>query len=325
MGVILSAAPISTYLIVQGAGIDPTGTVDSTTAIQAIITAANTKLQPVYFPPGTFKISSALVVNSGTSIYGAGMFQTTIKQVSTTANAIQGVDVTYLTLRDFTVSGPNSGSGDGIKLTRSSDPNIPYCEFTNIQAVTFGNVGFFADAMIVSGFKNCQARSNGGDGFQLNATAGTNTSVTFTNCYSNANAGIGYEVDNGAYLEWSGCAADNNAGGGYALFNGQSCSLNGCGAEANTGVNLTLSGGIGNAVNGFWVNVNSGVGVSLVSGEVEATVTGAVENSTSGSPTAFLKTVAGTSLVAIMDKHTTANSFAAGTCFEILATGGTAH
>ena len=149
--------------------------------------------------------------------------------------------------------------------------------------------------------------------------------MSFDSCYSNDNSATGYELDSAVYCSLNGCAADNNAFGGYALYGAQACSLAGCGSESNTGAaNVLLSGGTGNTVSGLWVNNNTTIGVSLASGEVEATLTGCVENSAVGA-SAFIKTVTGTSCVVINDKHTTANSFASGTAYEILPTGATTH
>jgi hypothetical protein len=319
-----SAVP---WLNVTFYGADPANVRDSTTPIQNALNAALAAGGGVvYFPAGTYKTSAALTLKTGVTLQGAGENATTIKQNTAGAtHGLTGVDLSYVSVRDLTLSGPNSGSGNGINLTRSVNPNIPYCSFSNLQIATFGNAGFFSDTMIASTLSAVQARSNGGDGFQFNSTTGNTTSVALAGCFANANSGSGYELDSCVYCVLNGCASDNNLGGGYALFGAQSCTLNACGSEANTGNNVLLSGGIGNTVNGLWVNVNSGVGVSLASGETFATLNGCVENSVSGSPTAFIKTVAGTSCVITNDKHATANSFAAGTAFEIVATGGTAH
>lgn len=301
------------------------GTTDDTAAIAAALSAAGSAGGGVvYLPPGTYKISSALTIPSKVTIAGAGMDATTISQVTTSAHGITGTDVSKVTIRDLTINGPGSGSGNGVNLVRSGASSIPQCSFERVQAATFGNCGFKADVLIVSRFAGCTARSNGGDGFQLTSAAGNTTSTSLTSCYANTNAGIGYELDSCIYCSLTACAADHNAGGAYALFGGQSCTLTGCGAEANTGTNVLLQGGIGNTVNGLWVNVNAGIGVSLASGEVDATLTGCVENSPSGA-TAWIKTVTGTSCVVINDKHTTANSFAAGTAYEILFSGGATH
>lgn len=302
-------------------GADPTGAADSTAAIQAAINAASSVGSgTVYFPAGTYKTSSALVIYSGITLQGDGEGSTTVKQVTTTANGIQGVDVSYLAIRDLTLSGPGSGSGNGVSLTRSANSNIPYCEISNVQSATFGNCGFKADVLIVSHVSGCIARSNGGDGFQFTSTAGNTTSLSLDSCYANANTGTGYELDSAVYCSMSGCAADNNVGGGYALYGCQAVSLNGCGSESNTGTALLMSGGTGNSVHGLWVNVNKQYGIHVTASETFATLEGCVEFSASGA-TNFILTDAGTSCVVINDKHITANSFAVGTTYEALPTG----
>lgn len=89
-------------------------------------------------------------------------------------------------------------------------------------------------------------------------------------------------------------------------------------------VAVTLSGGTGNTVSGCAFTATSGTSISLAGGEAACTVTGAVEASPAGA-TAFIKTASGTSCIVVNDVHVTANSFATGTAYEILATGGTAH
>lgn len=303
---------------------DPTGTNDSTTALQnALNAAASNGGGNVYLPVGTYKISSPLNLKTGVTLRGAGIDAVTIKQYSSTAHGLEGTDLSYVGVRDLTLSGPAAGSGNGINLIRSANANIPYCNFVNVQAATFGNCGFFGDVFIVSRFAGCIARSNGGDGFQLDSSSGNTTSVSLESCYANANASAGYELDSAVYCALAGCASDGN-NIGYALYGAQACSIAGSGTESSTTIGLLLSGGIGNAVNGLWVNVNKEYGVHITAGETDATLSGLVENSASGA-TNFILTDTGTSSVIINPKNITANSFATGTAYTINSAGGTTH
>lgn len=63
--------------VVVGTGIDPTGVADSTTAVQAILTAASDH-GIVEFPAGTFKITSTLTMPNGVTVRGAGLGATTL-------------------------------------------------------------------------------------------------------------------------------------------------------------------------------------------------------------------------------------------------------
>lgn len=58
-----------TFVVMQGAGIDPTGVADSTSAIQAIIDANATAGAVYFFPAGLFKLTSALVLPAQDSIF----------------------------------------------------------------------------------------------------------------------------------------------------------------------------------------------------------------------------------------------------------------
>lgn len=57
-------------------GADPSGSTDSTAAIQAAVSAAQTSQRPVYFPAGTYKVSSPILIGGGSpgalKIYGDG-------------------------------------------------------------------------------------------------------------------------------------------------------------------------------------------------------------------------------------------------------------
>jgi parallel beta-helix repeat protein len=86
------------YSMIQGAvfnvldyGADPTGSADSTSAIQAAINAAQNGVSTVYFPAGTYKTSSSLNVTRPLSIVGAGSNCTNIKPTS----AITGPCLNY--------------------------------------------------------------------------------------------------------------------------------------------------------------------------------------------------------------------------------------
>ncbi|MCL6455063.1 MAG: glycoside hydrolase family 55 protein, partial [Alicyclobacillus sp.] len=57
-------------------GADPSGTKDSTTAIQNAVNAAGNRGGTVIFPPGQFLISSPITLQDGICITGSGMPQT---------------------------------------------------------------------------------------------------------------------------------------------------------------------------------------------------------------------------------------------------------
>lgn len=285
------------------------GAADDTEAVQAAVNACTEGGGgTVHLPAGTYRLTSAVWVNSGITLAGAGTAGTVLRQSSVTEDGIRGQDTEYVTVRDLTVAGPGTGRGNGIRLTRSAGPCVPYCAFERVRARQWGNCGFTGDTLIVSRFDGCVAEANGGDGFQLTSASGNTTSTAFTACYANANAGTGYELGQAVYCHLSGCAADGNSGGGYALYGCEAVVLAGCGAEANRGAAVLLSGGRGNAVTGLWVNVNAGCGVRLSGGESAATLTGCVERSAAGA-SHFILADPGTSVFAVNCAGITPSAF----------------
>jgi hypothetical protein len=98
------------------------GVTDDTAAIQAAITAAN-GVSPVYFPPGTYKITSSLINLSGKSLslIGAG----------STANPLNGHDAPYTPQTKIIWAGT---SGDMVKILGP----IGGCR---IEGITFDGAG----------------------------------------------------------------------------------------------------------------------------------------------------------------------------------------
>ena len=100
--------PISTKLAqtvsVIDFGADPTGSADSTTAIQNAINAAATTTGIVTFPVGTFKITAAIDLKGKyVTLQGAGMINTIIKASGTFTNMIDIFDTTDVTVSPFNI------------------------------------------------------------------------------------------------------------------------------------------------------------------------------------------------------------------------------
>lgn len=142
-----------------GTGIDPTGSADSTTAIQALITAAPNGAQ-IIAPLGVFQFSN-LTFDHGKSLRGAG-FQS-LRDATTTfgdsayatgtnfggtvfrSTATSGDAITFLTtgvnneggtLADFILIGPGSGTSVGIHIGTSTRSVLaPMCR--NVKVCNF--------------------------------------------------------------------------------------------------------------------------------------------------------------------------------------------
>lgn len=108
---------------VMAYGATGNGTTDDTTAIQAALTAAASG-GVVYFPPGTYLISTALAPSSGTRLTGAGALCTTIESTASSIFTLQPgthldrVEIDHLAL---TVTGHDLFSGANIARSTVHD------------------------------------------------------------------------------------------------------------------------------------------------------------------------------------------------------------
>lgn len=298
---------------------DTSGAKDAA-AIQAILTAN----KPAILGSGTFYINAALAMKTGGYLAGAGMGQTLINQVSTTAHGISALDASQLTIRDLLIGGPAAGSGNGINLAASVNSNVAYVDIENVVAGSFGNIGVHIDTAIVTHLRKVIASSNAGDGFQFSNTKGTPTSVSLDSCYANGNGASGYEFDGAAYCALNGCASDGNVNG-YAFFSCQGITLNGCGTERFTGAGWIFDACNGCHLNGARTFSGKTVVVHVTDGTKNQTITGLVETSPASGATSSILTDSGTSSVIINPTVVTAASYATGTAYVITGTGGTVH
>lgn len=103
-------------------GADPTGMTDSTVACQAAHTAAGAGT--VYYPPGTYLISSAITCSSGSIIEGGGP-GTIIKAANASnTNIFSGSGKSNVLFRNFKIDGNKanqSSNGWGIDLNNCTD------------------------------------------------------------------------------------------------------------------------------------------------------------------------------------------------------------
>jgi Pectate lyase superfamily protein len=219
-------------------GADPTATADSTAAIQAAINAANGQFGSiVFFPPGAYKITSALTTYPGVYIVGASSDATSIRQSSTTAACFSSVDLYDMQVRNINLKGPSTGSGAGFVSTLSANTNQEHISFCDVQIVNFGGTGLELENPIASRFSRVTSGNNGGHGFYIHGHSGiVGTSCSFISCYADTNALIGHWMQTMAYCAFVGCAADAN-GVGYQIDASQGISLVGCGAESQVAKN----------------------------------------------------------------------------------------
>ena len=296
---------------------DTTGATDGPVMNNLLAAGASIRLVP-----GVYYTNTGINPTANTSVKGPNRDICTIRQTDSTHTGFSWTSQNGVTLEGFTLVGTGSGTSAGIDATGSP---LDYTTIRNVKIQSWGGSGVNLSGNIVSRFEGVVSLLNGGNGFSLFSAP---TSTVFDNCYANANTLAGYRLANCHYVVLDGCACDNNKQGGFILSQCVACVVNGANVQSNTGTTeqFLMTGGTCNVVNGlFCDNTTVTQSVHLSSTETFATLTGLIEVSPGAGPTAFITTDAGTSCVVINDKHTTANSFAAGTAYEILPTSAVFH
>lgn len=216
-------------------GADPTGTADSTQAIQNAVNAAaaagattGSPSGTVYFPPGTYLISSTIVLPSTATnysmIYTGDSEETTILKQAPGANLnaimahadwINEISPAYggiVTIRNLSFFGNTSqtaGLGHGVVL-QSFWSSVEFCTFQNTKGdgLRFDSVSVrgnvtLASTMIENHVFRCQFRGYLGIGLHSNDPGGQITDGWVEDCIFTAGGSVtnslaGIQVDNSA-------------------------------------------------------------------------------------------------------------------------------
>jgi len=109
------------------------GTTDDTAAIQAAITANYNKC--IYFPAGTYKVTSSLTVTGAIFFRGDGRDQSIISWTSTTLDVISVASATAVHFQGLQFSGPASATAGAIITLAHSSSGVNY--FSSFQDCTF--------------------------------------------------------------------------------------------------------------------------------------------------------------------------------------------
>lgn len=132
-------------------GADPTGTVDSTTAIQNALNAHAGA--SVHIPAGTYKTITQLTVPSGTLLYGDGMKVSTIScSIGSINQIVTGGD--RVTLRDFTINVTSVGASSQVGGVNVLNSNYCVVEKLEISGVSWAGV-FIAGNSSYNVVQNC--------------------------------------------------------------------------------------------------------------------------------------------------------------------------
>lgn len=262
-------------VVVAGAGIDPTGAADSTTAIQAKIDAATAYGAPLYLPEGTYRVGT-LVYRNSLTLRGAGKDKTILKKLTTVSAGILsatpgvigsgGEPIQDLVLEDLTLDGDqlNSTAGTAAEgLLRAYSAARVACVRVRFRNSVGYGVGFQgvpndADAnkrgpVTDIYFESCDFLDNGryqGSALSMDGIDVKDAErITLVSCYASGNSDKGFNL-RGRFITLIGCHSDSN-GTGYD-FNSHNDPANGyahdsyvkafsCSAVGNTGGGFGVS------------------------------------------------------------------------------------
>lgn len=292
------------------------GVTDDTAAIQAALNS----LQVVYFPSPSCLISSALTVKSNQLLIGNNSNTTWIVQSSTSSDCFAGVDISYFSMMDIQPYGPGSGSGIGIHLTRSANPNTAKIDLKRVVVYNFGSDGINISNPIVSTFENVSSINNGGHGWNLyGVTAGAaGTSCAFSGCYGLANKQAGYRLYKMVYSGFLGCAAESN-GINWLVDTCEGLTFVAPGSETPVnnstsypGVPWKITGSSAISVVTPWMLGNIGTGLWVTGGSTGVQLTGPQETAPNGA-TNSIQVDSGCKVTLIDPQVVTAMSLASGT------------
>lgn len=172
------------------------GSTDDSAAIQSAVDAAATANAAVYFPPGTFIITSAVTIaNIGQVIVGAGPAESIVKQTGTgdaftlsktdSDPVLGGPVATGMLFRDLQILGPGSGTSLGSGLgTTASQYNGDFLRMERVRVHSF-KTGLSLTGISQSTLQDCFVSLNDTNIYW--SSPGANT-LSLLNT-SNANAG----------------------------------------------------------------------------------------------------------------------------------------
>jgi len=125
-----------------------------------------------------------------------------------------------------------SNTGNGIEIAASNNRATEQFSLINCQSNSNAINGYAINPntndMFYGRFISCQAASNTSDGFDFSGSGASALDITLAGCVSNANGGIGYDVDSSCQrVSFVGCYADVNTGDGFEI-SAVNCRVVGC-------------------------------------------------------------------------------------------------
>jgi len=200
------------------------GSTDDTASIQSAITAATTTGGTVFFPAGTYKITSgvSLSITNGSDpgprvhFLGEGIGASIIKQFSSSSNGINIVSTNvncYVQISSLTILG--AGGGSGINFSGGWFCRIRDCEIYNWIN------GVYATNMVASTIDACYIKYNT-TGVAITNAAGTGqidpSGINIINTEIGWNTSIGISITGPSNFTMTSCYVDNNGTIGSSTY-----------------------------------------------------------------------------------------------------------
>lgn len=214
------------------------GSTNNDAAIAAALAAIPSQGGVLYFPAGTYNITTAIAAKSNLVIRGEGRSATRIVQQNVNNDGITNTTsgLSYITIEDIDIRcTAATGTGVGIRLGLNSSSSS-YLSIDRVNVQGFGSHGIYLGRWIVSTLTDVRSQGHGGHAYWLDR----GTSYTLTGCYA-LNCGLaGYHLTGSPlnYTSLVSCASDS-CGIGYSLDAVTGVALLGCGNEA--GINRSGS------------------------------------------------------------------------------------
>lgn len=212
---------------VQAYGAVGDGVADDTDEVQAAITAASASPYGiVYFPPGNYKITTALTNTAYVTLRGAGWYSSTI----TVSGAIWGITAgTYTIIEDLNIVGTATALG-AIDRTSDSIGQINRCRIADFtvgtaikidgsfrQKVDHCYISACAIGLLVDDNTTTQVYNTNFSGCTTHAidSSGTNIELYLEGCYFESNTGnitCDFTPPSNARVVFAECGFEDNGG-----------------------------------------------------------------------------------------------------------------
>jgi hypothetical protein len=217
---------------------------DNSPAFQAAINAVG-QGGVVYIPPGHYRLASTISLSLGVTLRGAGWSPHFVPRTNMTTSFLRpsvggftgtelirvdpapvngayldsafggGPRIEGLALNGRNTNNAAAGPIAGIRIT----PGVKDVGVSDVSIWQFTGDGVKADQGAGMIFSRVVSTTNGGIGFNL-MTSGANggaTDVDLVDCYSQGNAGDGFNLVNPNAVSLRGCRSEFNAGNGYTF------------------------------------------------------------------------------------------------------------